>query len=219
MWRDGLSTLNFSLAGPPRHIDCAGNKLHIIDTLLVRPEPAPAHATACVADGSARDDGCSARVDVADVPAELLSAAKRALPRESRVLGVAGVTRGRVMYNYHYELDLNVEGKHGRRTLQRVAICSQEWHGQGAPDYLRCHLLCRAVARRDGARANRTTTPTAKGFRLQKDFQYKGHFPCSLSAPPFLEGRTATRARPLPASAAVAKPSSGSRRRRKNIRS
>ena len=215
MWRDGLSTLNFSLAGPPRHIDCAGHKLHVIDTLLARPEAAPAHATACAADGSARDDGCSARVDPADVPAELLSAAKRALPRDSRVLGVASVTRGRVMYNYHYELDLNVEEKHGRRTLQRVAICSQEWHGQGAPEYLRFHLLWRAVARRNGARANRTTTPSPKGFRLQKDFQYKGHFPCSMYAPPSLEGRTATRARPSAASAAAAKPS-GSRKRRKH---
>ena len=125
------------------------------------------------------------------------------------------------MYNYHYALDLNVEEKHGRRTLQRIAICSQEWHGPGAPEYLRYHLLWRAVARRNGARANRTTT--AKGFRLQKDFQYKGHFPCSLSAPPSLEGRTATRSRPLTgllaasssrglASAAAGKPG-GSRRK------
>ena len=221
MWRDGLSTLNFSLAGPPRHIDCAGHTLHIIDTLLARPESASAHATACVADGSARDDGCSARVDLVDVPADLLSAAKRALPRESRVLGVAGVTRGRVMYNYHYELDLNVEEKHGRRTLQRIAVCSQEWHGQGAPEHLRFHLLWRAVARRNGARANRTAT--TKGFRLQKDFQYTGHFPCSLSAPPSLEGRTSTRARPSSgplasasgARGAAEKPkSSGSRRSR-----
>jgi len=195
MWRDGLSTLNFSLAAAPRDMECGGARLHVLDVLLDRPDAngrARAGA-ACVANGGARDDGCTAPVALGDVSPALLAAAKRALPRESRVLGVMGATRGRVMYNFHYELDLSIEEKHGRRTLQRVAMCSQEWHGPDAPDYLRYHLLWRAVARRN----RNDSARVARGFRLQKDFHYQAKFPCSLTEVPThaAEGRTGGAAR------------------------
>ena len=88
------------------------------------------------------------------------------------------------MYNFHYELDLSVEEKHGRRTLQRVAVCVQEWHGSDAPEFLRYHLMWRAVARR--SRHNSTRGGTRGGFRLQKDFHDQAKFPCSLAEAPAL---------------------------------
>ena len=207
MWHDGLSTINFSLAAPPRHVDCGGAPLHVLDVELARPDAdsRARDSAACVADGGARDDGCTAPVAPNDVPPDLLATAKRALPRESRVLRVVGATRARVMYNFHYELDLSVEEKHGRRTLQRVAVCVQEWHGSDAPEFLRYHLMWRAVARR--SRHNSTRGGTRGGFRLQKDFHYQAKFPCSLAEAPALTegrfdarskapGRTATHGRP-----------------------
>ena len=207
MWHDGLSTINFSLAAPPRHVDCGGAPLHVLDVELARPDAdsRARDSAACVADGGARDDGCTAPVAPSDVPPDLLATAKRALPRESRVLRVVGATRARVMYNFHYELDLSVEEKHGRRTLQRVAVCVQEWHGSDAPEFLRYHLMWRAVARR--SRHNSTRGGTRGGFRLQKDFHYQAKFPCSLAEAPALtegrfdarskaQGRTATHGRP-----------------------
>ena len=107
-----------------------------------------------------------------------------------------GATRARVMYNFRYELDLSVEEKHGRRSLQRVAVCSQEWHGPGAPDYLRYHLLWRAAARRNAAAAANSSSSSSSsssarpgGFRVQKDFRYRGHFPCALDPEPLLHAR------------------------------
>ena len=209
MWRDGLSTLNFSMVAPPRHVECGGAQLHVLDVALSRTD-ADGQAGRCVADGGAHDNGCIAPVASTDVPPDLLVAAKRGLARESRVLGLAGATRGRVMYNFHYELDLNVEEKNGRRTLQRVGLCSQEWHGPDAPEYLRYHLLWRAVARR-----NRTESARgARGFRLQKDFHYKAKFPCSLAeAPVRADGRAAPR-KPTDSGAKVGTSTAGRRDRR-----
>ena len=126
-----------------------------------------------------------------DLPRSLLAAAKRALPREARVLGVVGATRARIMYNFHYELDLSIEEKHGRRSQQRIAVCVQEWHGPDAPESLRYHLLWRAIAR--SSRHN-STRGGPRGFRLQKDFHYQAKFPCSLNEAPWLaEGRAEAR--------------------------
>ena len=88
------------------------------------------------------------------------------------------------MYNYHYELDLLLAQREGRRAVHRVAVCSQEWQPADVPPEARYHLMWRAVAR---AHAKR---PNASGaFRLAKDFGYRGHFPCSASAPPVGVGR------------------------------
>ena len=81
-------------------------------------------------------------------------------------------------------LDLLLAQREGRRAVHRVAVCSQEWQPADVPPEARYHLMWRAVAR---AHARR---PNASGaFRLAKDFEYRGHFPCSASAPPAGVGR------------------------------
>ena len=195
MRADGLSTLNFSLVGAPRQLagGCGGHTLHIVDVALRRaaeddPDDAGVAAARgpCVADGGARDDGCTAPVAPAALPPDLVrvSASSHALPRGAALVRVVAATRARVMYNYHYELDLLLAQKEGRRAVHRVAVCSQEWQPADVPPEARYHLMWRAVAR---AHAKR---PNASGaFRLAKDFEYRGHFPCSASAPPVGMGR------------------------------
>ena len=107
MRADGLSTLNFSLIGSA----AAATRAAAAATRCTLPTwrcAAPPRTTPttparrrrrkpCVADGGARDDGCTAPVAPAALPPDLVrvSASARALPRGAALVRVVAATRAR----------------------------------------------------------------------------------------------------------------------------
>ena len=199
MHSDGLTVTNFSAASRPQRFTCGNRTLHVLDVRLHRDRD---DESGCAVDGSARDDGCISSIDPQTLPGALLAVAKSGLPRDVRFSHVVGATRGRAMYNYHYELDVQTEvlrsaGRHrlvavdtnpakastldsARHALYRIAICFQEWQRRGAPDTTRYQLLWRAKRMNDKhALASEDTM-----FHLTREFKYAGHFPCTLHRPP-----------------------------------
>ena len=182
--QDGLATVNYSAASQPRSVACGGHTIHVLDVALHRHRERRGGDELCVADGGRNDNGCVAQFSTARLPDELLAQGRRGLPQGSRHAEVVRATRSRAMYNFHYELDFETRDTQ-RRQLYRVAICAQEWQGRDAPATVRYQLLWRAVARRAPAKDEPRVWGTR--FSLSKEFPYKGHFPCSLWAPPWLE--------------------------------
>ena len=123
------------------------------------------------------------------LPARLLSRARSGLPPGARVLRILRATRERAMYNFHYEIDVELEAPSKPQMVVRIALCAQEWQAQSVPDTVRYQLLWRAVAvgRRAAARSRgaREAEGAARRFRFSRNFTYGGHFPCELRPPPW----------------------------------
>ena len=189
---DGLSTVNFSSTGRPRRIACGRHVLHLLDVRLHRPPNR--RSTPCVADDTASDDGCIAPLSPNLLSHDLLERAKGGLPPGARTRRVLHATRERVMYNFHYELDLETDEVRRGRTVYRIAICAQPWQQPHAPLNIRYQLLWRAIAKPPTAGSGgRGDASKARGFRLSKDFGYGGHFPCALREPPWVLHRQGQR--------------------------
>ena len=129
-----------------------------------------------MADGGELDDGCVANIAADDLPARLVARARHGLPPSARFKRVLGATRERAMYNFNYEIDMEVssEARKQQPSVVRVAVCAQEWQDRDVPDAVRYQLLWRAVS----------TRHAADRFRLAKNFSYQGHFPCALRPAP-----------------------------------
>lgn len=202
--RDGLSNAKFTTAPSPIHLPCGQLTLHVLDVRLHRGASRDAADTstsslsdradgrneaACTADGGATDDGCVAALAPGALSPRLLARARRGLPSNARVRRVVGATRERAMYNFHYEIDIEVDLRDTAKPpiVIRVAVCAQEWQDRPTPDAVRYQLLWRAVStdhHRRRAAAKLAQAPALR-FRLLKNFSYRGHFPCELRPPPW----------------------------------
>ena len=137
---------------------CGGHTLHIVDVALRRAaEDDPDDAGAAAARASAASPTAARATTgaprrwrprrAAARPRARERVGARAAARRVRVVRVVAATRARVMYNYHYELDLLLAQKEGRRAVHRVAVCSQEWQPADVPPEARYHLMWRAPSR------------------------------------------------------------------------
>lgn len=189
---DGVANVSFSAAERPVALPCGQHTLHVLDVQLHRKGAESevardsASVSTCLADGSARDDGCVARVDLKELSERVLARARRGLPPGARFRRVLGATRQRTMYNYNYEVDMEADTNKPQPVVVRVAICAQEWQDSGVPDTVRYQLLWRAVASmgHHAPRSSREHKSKPLRFRLAKNFTYKGHFPCALRPAP-----------------------------------
>ena len=173
---EGLSSARFTIVNSTRRMRCGGHSMRVLDVALHR-HSAPS-GQPCVADGGARDDGCTASMDTARVPSGVLNCARNALPHGSVVAELLAATRSRAMYNFRYEVDVRTT-RLNSSTVYRVAVCAQEWQVSAVPDAIRYQPMWRA-----------TLLPRSSGrpgwrARLSKDFNYRGYFPCSLTPLPW----------------------------------
>ena len=175
---DGLSSVRFTAVNRTQKMKCG--KRHTIRLLDVRLHRSSDSNGACIADGSALDNGCVAGLAPEKVPQGVIDCVRSALPRASHITAVVSATRHRVLYNFHYEVDVQISRNSSSlstagQSISRVAVCAQEWQGMDVPSTSRYHPLWRAT------RSRRKGGPH---FLLSENFHYKGHFPCSLTPLP-----------------------------------
>ena len=167
--RDGLSTLQFTTVR--RHTmpgKCGGHSLHVLDVRLDRASHQSEGQSSCVSDGSEADNGCVAPVGIREISSRVIARARKGLPHGSLFRGVRSASRHRAMYNFHYEIDMDVDLTPSMTpNVVRVAVCDMVW--RPATDDGRYQLLFRAIRR--GRNGN---------FKVTKNFSFQGHFPCSL---------------------------------------
>jgi xylosylprotein 4-beta-galactosyltransferase len=178
---DGFSTVQFAVANSTRRMVCGRHSLRVLDVHLHR---ATTTADECVADGGVRDNGCVAGLARERVPAGVIDCVVRSLPHSSHAVEILAATRTRVLYNFRYEVDVRAirnssAPEQGGVSVFRVSVCAQEWQGIDVPDSARYQPMWRAIQTR------RPKATTTSSFRMAKDFHYKGHFPCSLTPPPW----------------------------------
>lgn len=187
---DGLSSVNFTIQSSPRRARCGKHWLHFVDIALDRANKNSVHS-ACMADGGENDDGCVASVQPSQLPSGVVACVRRALPSGMQNLPVTTLAakRSRAMYNFNYEVDVQVQDRQARAHVFRVAVCAHEWQGPGAQDASRYHPMWRAsIARRSfnvQRKLGNVGSDDSLEFVLSKDFRYQAHFPCTLHPTPW----------------------------------
>lgn len=122
--RDGIRSLQFEASrNVLRYSNCGGHRLHVIDFNLDAAYNATQRHVGCAADGGARDNGCTSELDVAHLPKALHLAVARNLGEKDRRVKVLYARRSRIMYNFYYRLEVQVEGKN----RQEMLVCELGW--------------------------------------------------------------------------------------------